>query len=77
MTTRSGLHYSIQQESYQEEMEDTVAEAPNVAELLKMMIDDRKKQEEEFAREREREGRKRLHENGPEGMKKCSKGYKI
>ena len=54
MTTRLGLHYSIQQESYQEEMEDTVAEAPSVAELLRMMIDDRKKHEEEFARERER-----------------------
>ena len=54
MTTRSGLHYSIQQESYQEKMEDTVAEAPSVAELLKTMIDDRKKREEEFARERER-----------------------
>ena len=54
MTMRSGLNYSIQQESYQEEMEDTMAEAPSVAELLKMMIDDRKKREEEFAKERER-----------------------
>jgi hypothetical protein len=38
-------------------MEDTVAEAPGVAELLKIMIDDRRKREEEIAQERERRDR--------------------
>ena len=54
MTTRSGRHYSSYQDSYLERMEDTVAEAPSVADLLKLMIDDRRKHEEEIAQERER-----------------------
>ena len=34
-------------------MEDTVGEAPSVANLMKLMIEDRKKREEEIAAERE------------------------
>ena len=52
MTTRSGRQYQER-----EAMEDTVAEAPGVAELLKIMIDDRRKREEEIAQERERRDR--------------------
>ena len=52
MTTRSGRQYRER-----EAMEDTVAEAPGVAELLKIMIGDRRKREEEIAQERERRDR--------------------